>query len=108
MTKLTQSLAGRSFASILVDESPDALIALSPEGTVLFWNSGAEGVFGYTAEEAVGRSIEDLTVPSDMREQARQMRAAVLVEGSLLFETTRRRKDGSFIDVAVSKRLVRD
>jgi protein-histidine pros-kinase len=101
-------VAGPVFTESLVEESPDALIALSPDGTVLFWNRGAETIFGYTRNEAVGRSIEDLIVPSDMREEARGKLAQVLVEGSLIFETTRRRKDGAFIVVDVSKRLVRD
>jgi PAS domain S-box-containing protein len=101
-------LLGGAFAESLVEESPDALIALSPEGKVLFWNKGAHSIFGYAREEAVGRSIEDLIVPSDMREEARRKIAEVLVAGSLIFETTRRRKDGSFIVVDVSKRLVRD
>jgi protein-histidine pros-kinase len=101
-------LSGPAFAESLVEQSPDALIALSPDGKVLFWSQGAQRIFGYARDEAVGRSIEDLIVPSDMREEARRKLAEVLVEGSVLFETTRRRKDGSFIVVDVSKRLVKD
>ncbi len=108
MTIRGPEFAGLAFAESLVEESPDALIALSLEGTILFWNHGAETIFGYTRNEALGRPIEDLIVPSDMREEARGKLAAVRAQGSLIFETTRRRKDGSFIVVDVSKRLVRD
>jgi PAS domain S-box-containing protein len=101
-------VAGPVFAESLVEESPDALIALSPDGTVLFWNQGAETIFGYTRNEAVGRTIENLIVPSDRREESRRKLAEVLAEGSLIFETTRKRKDGSFIVVDVSKRVVMD
>ncbi|MGA3121933.1 MAG: PAS domain S-box protein [Polyangiaceae bacterium] len=108
MTTRAEKLAGLNFAASLVEESPDALIALSLDGEVLFWNRGARTMFGYDPDEAIGRSIEDLIVPIDQREQARSKLAEVLVAGALIFETTRRRKNGSFIVVAVTKRLVRD
>jgi PAS domain S-box-containing protein len=101
-------IVGQGFASSLVEESPDALIALSTEGIVLFWNQGAETIFGYGRDEVVGKSIEDVIVPSDKREEARRKLAEVLVRGSLIFETTRRCKNGSFVVVDVSKRLVTD
>ncbi len=99
---------GSGFAEHLVEESPDALIALSTDGTVLFWNEGARTIFGYDREEAVGHAIEELVVPSDKREEARGKLAEVLERGSLIFETIRKRKDGSLIVVDVSKRVVRD
>ncbi|HLK35450.1 MAG TPA: PAS domain S-box protein [Polyangiaceae bacterium] len=108
MSTLPQEIARRGFAESLVEESPDALIALSLDGKVLFWNRGARLIFGYEAEEALGRPIEDLVVPSDRRDEARRKLTEVLARGSLIFETTRRRKDGSLIDVDVSKRVVRD
>jgi PAS domain S-box-containing protein len=99
---------GSGFAENLVEESPDALIALATDGTVLFWNEGARTIFGYERDEAVGRSIEDLVVPTDKRDEARGKLAEVLQVGQLVFETTRKRKDGSLIVVDVSKRVVRD
>ena len=44
------------FAELLLDESPDPLIALTLEGRIQFWNRGAHEMFGYAAEEAVGRA----------------------------------------------------
>lgn len=99
---------GPSFAEHLVEESPDALIALALDGTVLFWNEGARTIFGYERDEAVGRTIESLTVPSNHRDEAQRMLVEVLERGALVFETIRRRKDGSLIVVDVSKRVVRD
>src|SRR5580692_5207625 len=49
---------GTSFAEDLIDESPDALLALSLDGRILAWNRGAELIFGYAAEDAVGRPID--------------------------------------------------
>jgi PAS domain-containing protein len=42
-----------------------ALIALTPDGKVFYWNPGAEATFGYTSEEALGHSLNELIVPSD-------------------------------------------
>jgi len=52
-----------AFAERLIDESPDALLALSTSGLVLSWNRGAESIFGYPASEAVGRMLDELVVP---------------------------------------------
>jgi len=89
MTQPMHEVGGAAFAQSLVEESPDGLIALSLDGTILSWNRGAETIFGFAREEAVGRLAEDLIVPSDLREEARRKLAAVLVAGSLVFETTR-------------------
>jgi PAS domain S-box-containing protein len=97
-----------SFTDVLVQESPDALIALSPSGKILFWNHGAGALFGYTREEAVGRLLEDLVVPVDRRGEARRAMDDALAGKTVIFETVRVRKDGSQVDVDVSKRAVKN
>src|SRR5438445_3248171 len=99
--------AGR-LAEILVETSPDALLAMSPDGTVLFWNRGAEAIFGYTREEAIGRSIFDLIVPPDLVDEAHASIREVLETGSAIYEAVRQKKDGSRIYVDISKKLRRD
>jgi PAS domain S-box-containing protein len=94
------------FAAALVDGSRDPLMALSPEGVVLFWNQAAASLFGYERAEVLGRSIDDLIVPADRRREASSKRAEVLVEGRLHFETARRRRDGSVVLVDIFYRLV--
>jgi PAS domain S-box-containing protein len=96
------------FEKVLVQESPDALIALSPDGKVLFWNHGAATLFGYTRKEVVGRNLEDLVIPPDRRDESRRAIEDALAGKTVVFETVRRRKDGSRVDVDVSKRAVRD
>lgn len=96
------------FAKVLVQESLEALIALDLEGKVLYWNSGAQSVFGYSANEAEGRSLEALVVPIDRRDEARNALADALRVGAAFFETVRVRRDGSLVDVDVSMRLVND
>jgi PAS domain S-box-containing protein len=95
-----------SLAARLVDESPDALLALSPKGRVLSWNRGAESIFGFTAEDALGQLLDELVVPPEHREDARRHLATVLASGSTLFEAQRQRKDGSTLYVDVSMRQV--
>jgi len=51
----------RGLRSMLIEASPDALIALKPDGTILFWSTGAESVYGYTKEEAVGAYLKSET-----------------------------------------------
>jgi PAS domain S-box-containing protein len=101
-----QGAAFDSFANELVAESPDALIAFSPEGRVLSWSRGAEAMFGYAEAEAVGRSLDDLVVPADGRDEAREEMAGLLGRGSARFQTVRRRMDGSLLDVDVSMHVV--
>src|SRR5438093_1751336 len=94
--------ARMSFSELLVDESPDALIALSLEGRIRSWNRGAAAIFGYTVDEAVGSTIEELIVPDDRRAEARAALDEAIHKGSILIDTVRRRKDGTPIHLNVS------
>ena len=107
MTEHTKERGEGNFTEILVEESPDALIALSLDGAVLFWNRGAQTIFGYERQEVLGRSL-DLIVPAELRQEARARLREAIERGSVVFETVRCRKDGSRIDVDVSKRAVKD
>jgi PAS domain S-box-containing protein len=91
-----------------LDDSPEAVIATAGDGTVLFWNCEAEALFGYRADEAIGRCIEELIVPPGLVEEDRQVRARALDSGVAVYESVRRRKDGSPVNVAISSRARRD
>ena len=95
-----------AFTNALVQESPDALIALGLDGKILFWNRGAEAIFGFSADEVIGRSLDESVIPTDHRDEARKAMVDVLETGWALFETVRRRKDGTLVDVDVTMRLV--
>ena len=88
--------------SAIVASSEDAILSKGLDGTIRSWNAAAERLYGYTAAEAVGRSIA-LIVPdelaSEIGEILREITANRRVEH---FETTRRRKDGSLVDVSLS------
>jgi PAS domain S-box-containing protein len=92
----------------LLDNSPDAMMALSAEGTVVYWNKGAEDIFGYSKVEAVGRELGKLIIPADRVEEEEKFLKEVLDRGRSGFESIRKRKDGSLIDVDISTRVIRN
>jgi PAS domain S-box-containing protein len=88
--------------SAAVESSNDAIITKSLDGTITGWNPAAERVFGYTAAEAVGKSIE-LIVPPDRKEEIRDILRRIgwgeRIENN---ETVRLRKDGRQVEVSLS------
>jgi PAS domain S-box-containing protein len=93
-------------AQQLWDEIPDALVALSPDGRVLFWNSAAEITFGYTRAEAVGAELRELVIPTELLEEERRFLELTLASGLAIYESVRRRKDGSLLHVSVSAKAI--
>ncbi|OGB32895.1 MAG: PAS domain-containing sensor histidine kinase [Burkholderiales bacterium RIFCSPLOWO2_12_FULL_61_40] len=92
----------------LWEQNPDALIAISPEGNILHWNPAAEAIFGYPQDEALGKSILDLVVPKDCIEEEKQIQTEALRRDLTVYESVRRRKDGTLVHVSVSTKAVRD
>ena len=86
---------------MLAEASPDALIAITPDATIVYWNQAAESIFGYSRSEAVGASKFDLIVPPARIGEARRLLAETLRIGSASGETVRRRKDGSAVHLDV-------
>jgi PAS domain S-box-containing protein len=74
---------------------------------VTYWNKGAQDIFGYASEEAVGRLVSELIIPTDRKEEEREILRNVLVKELPPYESTRRKKDGSLIYVDVSTKAVR-
>jgi two-component system, sensor histidine kinase and response regulator len=97
-----------NYEKLLLAETPDALIALAPDGRVLYWNPGAEATFGYTSEEAVGHSLYELIVPPDYIDEEMAIQRAALEANGATRESIRHRKDGSLIYITISTRAVRD
>ena len=85
----------------IVESSNDAIVSKDLRGIVQTWNRGAERIFGYTAEEAVGRSIL-LIIPEDRHAEEADVLARICAgEPVEHFETVRRRKDGTLIDISL-------
>ncbi len=81
------------FDRLFLNETPDAVIITTPEGEVVYWNKGAETVFGYGRDEVVGRSLVEIIVPPDRLQEEHQFFQKTLEAGSCTYESIRRRKD---------------
>lgn len=93
----------------IVASSSDAVIGKTLEGVVTDWNAAAQQIFGYTVEEAMGRRLQDLIIPDDRQEEEKKILATVAAGETLTgFDTVRKRKDGSLLDVTVSVSPIRD
>ena len=97
----------RSLASI-VELSDDAIVRKNLDGIIEHWNKGAERIFGYTFEEAIGQPITIL-IPGDRQSEEREILTRIR-RGERIdhYETVRRRKDGSLVVVSLSVSPVRN
>jgi PAS domain S-box-containing protein len=91
-----------------VESSDDAIIGKTLDGTITSWNAGAAAMYGYAAGEMVGRNVSVLVPPDRPGELAPILGRLGRGERVEHFETKRRRKDGSSIDVSVSISPIRD
>lgn len=92
----------------IIDSSDDAIVSKDLDGVITSWNPAAVRLFGYTAEEAVGRSIR-LIIPADRQsEEDEVLRRLRLGERVDHFETVRQRKDGSLLDISLTVSPIRD
>lgn len=88
--------------ALIVESSDDAIISKNLDGIIISWNEGAERIFGYTAEEAVGQPITILSPPGgcdEIRHILDRIKDGKRVDH---YETVRRRKDGQLIDVSLT------
>ncbi|TAK08714.1 MAG: PAS domain S-box protein [Candidatus Manganitrophaceae bacterium] len=91
----------------IIESSPLAIISLDLKGKVKTWNPAAEQIFGWSAEEAIGRF--NPIIPDDQRNEFKS-RVRALLEGAVFpsLEVSRQRKDGSRIDMLLSTAALRD
>ena len=91
-----------SFLAAIVQSSDDAIASKNLDGIITSWNKGAEGVFGYTAEEAIGQPIT-IVIPQDRQDEERtiltRIRRGERIEH---FETIRQHKHGNLIWVSLT------
>ena len=98
----------RNLLAAIVDSSDDAIISKNLHGVITSWNAGAERTFGYTSDEAVGQHIF-LLIPGDRRGEE-DIILGKICRGERIdhFETVRRRKDGTLLDVSLTISPVKD
>jgi PAS domain S-box-containing protein len=92
----------------IVESSQDAIISKTLDGVIRSWNAGAERVFDYTSDEAIGRSIT-LIIPPDRLDEEYEILARIS-RGERIehFETIRVSKHGRLIDISLTVSPVRD
>jgi PAS domain S-box-containing protein len=97
-----------SLLAAIVDSSEDAIISKNLEGIITSWNKGAEKLFGYSAEEAIGKHIS-LVIPLNRRDEEitiiDRIRCGERIEH---FDTVRVRKDGTEFDISLTISPVKD
>lgn len=102
-TRRLEALAQQARLARFIANSSDAIIAQSLDGVVTSWNAAAERIFGYRANEAIGKSLPNLICPADgATEGADISRRVAAGEEIAPFETVRRRRDGSQVDVSIA------
>ncbi len=107
ITRRKEAERATSELAAVVANSNDAIVACTLDGVVRSWNIGAEQIYGYTAEEAVGQSLE-MILPPDRQDEFPQMLATVKHGRSLSnYETVRLRKDGRKIGVSLTDSPIR-
>jgi two-component system, chemotaxis family, CheB/CheR fusion protein len=100
-------LTGQRLASI-IESSDDAIISKDLNGIIASWNRGAERLFGYTADEVIGQSVAVL-IPADRQDEEpailERIRRGERIDH---YETVRRRKDGSLVEISLAVSPVKD
>src|SRR3569833_2875533 len=107
LTRIEQHAITGAFLSAIVESSDDAIIGKDLTGKVVSWNVGADRMFGYTAAEIVGTSIDRL-LAVDRPDEEREILENVKRCETPLYETTRIRKDGKPVDVSLAVSPIRD
>lgn len=98
----------RNRLATVVEWSLDAIISKTLDGTIVAWNRGAEALFGYSADEAVGQPISILLPPDGTSDETLIMERVARGESLAYHESPRRRKDGSIVDVGLVMSPIRD
>lgn len=100
--KYRRGAAAKARLAALVNSSDDAIISKTLEGTIESWNKGAERLYGYQAEEVVGRPITLLTPPDRQEEPAAVLTRLKNGQHIHRYETVQKRKNGQLCHVAMT------
>jgi len=100
--QLTEQLFAQARLAAIVEASDHAILGLSPELAVTSWNPGAERLFGYDADEAVGRSVFDLLLPPERNAETSVLHRVAAGHRVTSYETEVRTKGGRIIPLSLS------
>ncbi|HLV87892.1 MAG TPA: PAS domain S-box protein [Candidatus Sulfotelmatobacter sp.] len=99
---LRESNKAAGLLAAIVTSSDDAIVSKDLDGIIKSWNSSAERIFGYSAQEAIGQHITLIIPPDRLAEENAILARIRRAEKIDHFHTVRRRKDGTLIDVSVT------
>jgi PAS domain S-box-containing protein len=99
--------ASRRLAAI-VESSQDAIVSKNLNGIINSWNRGAEQLFGYSAEEAIGQPVTMLMPPDRLNEEPNILERIRRGERIEHYETIRQRKDGKLIEISLTVSPIKD
>src|ERR1700730_1746349 len=92
----------------IVESSIDAIVSMNLQGVIQSWNKGAQRIFGYAAAEVVGQSVTILIPPERHNEEPGILKRICRGEEVDHYETVRRRKDGSLLNVSLTVSPIKD
>jgi PAS domain S-box-containing protein len=107
VTERNRAERSRDQLASIVDYSDDAIIGKSLQGIIVNWNKGAERLYGYPAEEVIGKPISIL-LPPDRPDELAEIIAKLQRGEVVTEETVRRRKDSQLLDVALTVSPIKD
>jgi PAS domain S-box-containing protein len=108
ITERKQAEQARATLAAIVESSEDAIVSKDLNGTITSWNRGAERLYGYSRQEAVGQSVLLIIPEERLEEEAPILNQIKRGEAVQQYETVRRRKDGTLIDVALTVSAIRN
>jgi PAS domain S-box-containing protein len=108
LTERVRGESARQRLAAIVESSDDAIVSKDLDGVIRTWNRGAERLFGYREDEAVGRPVLMLIPEERHHEEARILARIRRGEQVEPYDTVRRRKDGSLVDISLSVSPIRD
>lgn len=108
ITERKQHELAAAWLGEIVKSSDDAIISKDLDGVILSWNAGAERLFGYTAEEAIGQPVTMLIPPERLQEEPSILERIRRGEPVEHYETVRRCKDGKLLDISLTISPIRN
>jgi PAS domain S-box-containing protein len=108
VTEILRDEANSRHLAAIIESSDDAIVSKNLNGIVTSWNAGAQRIFGYSADEMVGRSILTL-IPRERHSEEQQIISRIAAGLPIEhFETVRQRKDGRLVDISLTVSPIKD
>lgn len=108
ITDRKRAMRANHLLSLIVESSDDAIASKDLDGIITSWNKGAERMFGYAAEEVIGKSVTILMPPERVSEEPVILERIRRGERIDHYETVRRRKDGTLFEVSLTVSPIKD